>query len=180
MSPSIKPTITLICPNCKGNFQKLISHYNKVLKKGAENVFCSKSCSASFNNTKHPKRNLKGKCKKCKVITSSSRTYCKTCFQNNKNDYSKITLQELKQICGSRNSYSTTLRYNARKILANAGLLSKCFFCPYKTKVHAHHIRPVSTFPLTSALNEVNNLNNLIGVCPNCHTDIHEGVLLLT
>lgn len=50
-------------------------------------VFCSRSCAASVNNSKAPKRKLEGRCFVCSESISSSLKYCSN--HKNSNYYSK-------------------------------------------------------------------------------------------
>ncbi len=44
--------------------------------------FCTQSCSAKYNNSINPKRQLQGKCSSCGVLISGSRTYCGGCYND--------------------------------------------------------------------------------------------------
>ncbi len=48
--------------------------------------FCSKSCSAKYNNMLYPKRKPEGKCKNCQKPINSTKTYCsESCVEISKN-----------------------------------------------------------------------------------------------
>ena len=48
------------------------------------NDYCSRSCGASQNNRKYPKRTQEGSCVNCNEVIASDRTYCTNCWANNK------------------------------------------------------------------------------------------------
>lgn len=61
----------------------------------------------------------------------------------------------------------TVIRQTARIICCNRPY--KCFKCGYDKHIEICHIKPVSQFSLESTIKEVNDTNNLILLCPNCH-----------
>lgn len=66
------------CKNC-----------NKEMDK--KQIFCSRKCSASFNNKTNPKRKLEGTCSVCHTPVKSSCKYCTRCYRE---VYIKIKLKE--------------------------------------------------------------------------------------
>jgi len=48
--------------------------------------FCSRSCSASYNNKAHPKRKPEGKCNKCDTPIKSQKSLCDKCNQLEKQE----------------------------------------------------------------------------------------------
>ena len=66
-----------LCRNCGVS----ISH-----KSDKKAVFCSRSCSAKFNNKKYPKRQKTKECRECKSLIASGRIYCSTdCYLKERN-----------------------------------------------------------------------------------------------
>lgn len=55
--------------------------------------------------------------------------------------------------------------------------LKRCFICNYSHHVEICHIKSVSSFPPEALLGEINDLSNLIGLCPNCHWEFDHGLL---
>ncbi len=153
---------------------------NTCLHCGRETVnqkFCSRSCAVSYNNKRSPKRKLTKQCKKCGALIHSSRTYCPECIPAwNKND---CTLAEVQQNAGSRNSYASIVHQRARAAAKKAKLLNECKVCGYSNHVACCHIRPVSEFSLDTSLSVVNDLSNLVGLCPNHHWELDHGLLEL-
>ena len=45
----------------------------------------------------------------------------------------------------------------------------KCFVCGYNNHVEIAHIKAVSDFDKEAELSEINNINNLVALCPNHH-----------
>ena len=50
----------------------------------------------------------------------------------------------------------------------------KCTSCGYDKHVEIHHIKSISSFIVdsTATLYDVNNPDNLVYLCPNCHWEI--------
>ncbi len=44
--------------------------------------------------------------------------------------------------------------------------------CKHHGSVQVCHIKPISEFSKLSTIEEINDLSNLIGLCPNCHIDL--------
>jgi predicted restriction endonuclease len=57
--------------------------------------------------------------------------------------------------------------------------LQACKVCGYTFCVQCCHIKSVSSFPRTTPLSVVNDLSNLVGLCPNHHVELDRGHLLL-
>lgn len=56
---------------------------------------------------------------------------------------------------------------------------SKCFVCGYDKYTEVCHKKSVSSFPGSATLDEINSLDNLISLCPNCHWEFDNGHLKL-
>ena len=60
------------------------------------------------------------------------------------------------------------LRQRARKLLIELGRTS-CECCGYDKHFEAAHIKPIGSFPLDTPISDINSLENLVSLCPNCH-----------
>lgn len=145
---------------------------------GTRTKFCSRSCSTSYNNRLKPKRKKRElRCQICDLPISRGK-YHKICFVDRFSlDYSVVTLEDSQERLGSRNSYITRVRQHARSVAMRAGKLDTCFICGYSLFVECCHIKPVSGFSLSTTLSEVNHESNLIGLCPNHHWELDNGLL---
>lgn len=125
--------------------------------------FCSKSCAAKLNN-KTPKRKRKiNYCKTCKKECGSRRTYCDICFLPE-----DLTLKEAIYKNHHRSSAYARIRSRARNT-QKAKLIKNCEKCGYDKHVEVCHIKPISKFPMTTRISKINDDNNLLILCPNCH-----------
>lgn len=64
------------------------------------------------------------------------------------------------------NKYSI-IRQKARLVLKNRP--QSCEKCGYSKHVEVCHLKPISKFEVTATLGQVNNVENLKLLCPNCH-----------
>lgn len=141
--------------------------------------FCSKSCSASYNNL-IPKRQRSKKCKihDCNNYILSNRSYCKECLKTKfLNDYSNITLKDIIDDTGFKTNRYRRIRDNAKHTYDKSNKPKLCTNCFYDKHYEVCHIKSISSFDKNTTLNEINNINNLIALCPNCHWEFDKGLL---
>lgn len=158
--------------------QKVFNKHNNQIKKTKGN-YCSKSCAAKINNRITPKRKKTGVCIDCKVSITTSHSRCSICRDKNKKLYSnsktRADLESPKSSGRLANKYCR-LRQNARLVAKKAGLLEKpCAKCGYNKYVEICHIKSIKDFEDTDLICDINNINNLIQLCPNCHWELDNG-----
>lgn len=124
--------------------------------------FCSRSCSATFTNTSHPKRIKEGVCASCGEPIHSTRKFCKVCYKTIRNTVSEQKIGDVK-------NKHQTIRHHARTLAIESGTDKSCVICGYNKHVEVCHIKPVSEFDSEATVAEVNALENLVLLCPNCH-----------
>ena len=47
--------------------------------------------------------------------------------------------------------------------------IKSCEQCGYDKHVEVCHIKPIQSFPSQTAIDIINDISNLIVLCPNCH-----------
>ena len=52
-----------------------------------------------------------------------------------------------------------------------------CNVCGYNKHVEVAHLKPIHSFPKETLLETVNNISNLLYLCPNCHWEHDNGLL---
>ena len=147
--------------------------------------FCSRSCSASFNNRKTPKRKLTRKCsfEGCDSIVKSYRhRLCEEHFKFNKDSYRLTKVghyRNLQSVKGKHPSWvNAHVRHFARTWLKH--LTEKpCLNCGYSLHVELCHIKPVASYGDEALLGEINSEDNVIQLCRNCHWEFDNGHLTL-
>jgi hypothetical protein len=143
--------------------------------------FCNRSCAASYNNRKHPKRSPEGNCLRCECIISRGRTYCKKCYQivKNLNWKETTTLDDLKK--GNANNYGyPMIRADSRRSYIRSGNPMKCQECSYDKHVDVCHIKDIASFSGDTIIAEINDLSNLVALCKNHHWEFDHNILALS
>lgn len=130
--------------------------------------YCSRSCAATANNKVQVKRSLEGTCHSCACPIRSSRKYCKECFTRRPGAMQDMTLGEAIYDKHHPSSAFALVRSRARAT-KKATLTKVCERCGWDKHVEVCHKKPISEYPKTALLSEINSEDNLLILCPNCH-----------
>lgn len=154
---------------------KIIEIGNEKPSQTKKKKFCSHSCAAIYNN-RNRKKNHYTNCIKCgKEFPKNGRK--KLCNECNSQiiDWSNITLKEVK----NKRSYQghSRIRDLARKLYFNSNLPKKCLVCNYDFHIEICHIKPIKDFADNTKITDINNLDNLVALCPNHHWELDNGLL---
>jgi predicted HNH restriction endonuclease len=166
------------CQNCNKSFDKQQAQ----IKKTNNNNFCSRSCSAAYNNTRYPRKKLKplaitvkkySSCKKCgkDLNYKKRRMLCSICKNTN---CENKTLAQVAYDKHHKSSCWALVRSRARAIMKNKPQV--CSKCGYDKHVEVAHIKSIQSFDLNVLVSEVNNESNLILLCPNCHWEYDHNI----
>lgn len=153
--------------------------------------FCNRSCAASFNNRKHPKRLARETCvcEDCGDVVVLKpqrgggyvqRRFCDTCAKARRIGGKPIGLRTKGEVfSGSKNwiSARSSIRKDAWRVFEGSGAERVCEVCGYSLHVDVCHIKPVSDFGDSALVSEVNDILNLIALCPNHHWEYDNGHL---
>lgn len=164
----------LTCTNCHKEFYRTLYEINRN-KSG--NLFCSRSCAAIINNKISKKRKLTNVCKTCQLPIQCSYTYCDKCYIA-KHYLSHKTLAEATKKRKDSNRYSG-IRGNGRNVFYASGKPLVCQFCNYSTHIEICHIKEISSFSPDTLISEINQIENLMALCPNHHWEYDNGLLSL-
>lgn len=140
--------------------------------------FCSRSCAAKVNNSKSKKRERTKCCKECGELILSKNTYCQTCISKGMHlgggtFLVNRTIGEVLYEIGS-NKYGV-IRCHARSVVKSRPQI--CHNCKYDRHVEVCHIKDICEFSLETKIGIVNDSNNLILLCPNCHWEFDNELL---
>lgn len=162
------------CDECGKNLLKTKAEYDS-----SEKHFCNGRCSALYNNRhKRIGKKCTKKCRECDNLILSDRTFCKECIKKNKHIHGEVvdplkTLGYYKSKCKDMNKYRQ-IRNNAKKITSSWE--HKCQKCGYNKHTETCHVRDISDFPDTATMKEINDPNNLVILCRNCHWELDHGI----
>lgn len=162
--------------------------------------FCNSSCAAQYNNRAFPKRSPlakpSGSCEKCKCEISFNRNkagdgyrhrrLCGDCLAVSKatsNNRGGATANRTKgDLFKTRKNWQSarsSIQRHARDIYLKSGKPQLCAACGYSRRFQVCHIRDVSDFPDSALVSEINDIANLVALCPNHHAEFDEGELVL-
>lgn len=107
--------------------------------KRTKHNFCSRRCAVSFSNSRKSKREFE----------------------------LDWTLEKYRS--KNYSTFRAKVSTLARSMYLKSQKPQFCCECGYSKHFEVAHIKPLKAFPLTATLREVNSLDNLIALCPNCH-----------
>ena len=132
--------------------------------------FCSKSCAASYNNKKVPKRKPEHKCLDCGKPITANRARCMEHYLiwiKNK-EVKDMTLREAIYDKHHKSSAFALVRTRARVVAKKLGFV-ECVKCGYNKHIEVAHIKPISSFSEDILISVINSEENIMPLCPNCH-----------
>lgn len=127
--------------------------------------FCNNSCSAKYNN----KNRIIIKQPKPPKIKKLKQPYTSTLRNKSK--------KEIFDLRSSWQSARTAIRKDAIQIFKESNQPLECKICKYKKHVQIAHIKAVSDFNDSSLLSEINDLSNLVALCPTHHWEYDHNCL---
>jgi hypothetical protein len=142
--------------------------------------FCSRSCFVSYNN-KLSKTKPNNKCPFCGIKINRK---SKTCTKHkglsiNSSDlfvFNK-TKGQFKNEERNYQNWRSLITKMARRIYLLNNLPKFCAICGYDKTFDVCHIKAVSDFNDETIIGEINNITNLIALCPNHHWELDNGKL---
>ncbi len=154
---------TKTCSKC--NIVKTVNNFN--YRNKAKNQYQSQC-----NSCKHAKSNI---CKCGEPIHNKSKTCrrCKISKEQSKADNFTLGDKRYDKLASSRYGY---IRYRAR-MMGKVLDFKSCRNCGYDKHFEVCHIKSVSDFTDSTLISEINNPDNLIPLCPNCHWEFDNGKL---
>lgn len=69
------------------------------------------------------------------------------------------------------------IRKQAEKVFNNSNIEHKCYLCGYDKHIEIAHIKAVSDFDDSALISEINDVCNLIPLCPNHHWEFDHNCL---
>jgi len=139
--------------------------------------YCSRSCAAQATNRLYPKRKKRSYfCQKCGTRVPPRRKYCDSCNPH-RVDWDTVTLGDLQ----NKRSYQVNSRVRelARRAYSRSERPLRCAVCGYDKHVDICHIHSISSFSSSATIGEINSLQNLVVLCPNCHWEFDNGLFSL-
>lgn len=157
----------------------------KNYKEIKEIVGCSKSTVSYYcgENQKEKARirtfrNKKNLCE-CGSPKQKESEFCRNCSSKKvRENILNKTINDFDKEYKDNFRYFSIRKY-ARLILQESGQKKECKICGFNHYVEACHIKSISSFEKDAKVSEVNNINNLIYLCPNHHKLLDLGLISL-
>ena len=132
--------------------------------------FCGRSCAASYNNKKVPKRKPEHKCIDCGKPITANRVRCMEHYLiwSKNREVKDMTLKEAIYEKHHKSSAFALIRTRARAEGKKLGF-NKCCKCGYDKHIEVTHIKPISSFSEEVMISVINSKENIMPLCPNCH-----------
>lgn len=138
-----------------------------------QNTFCSRSCSAKFNNKFAPKRKPNNdKFCSCGNRKSGTAKKCVDCWLNQTGK--KTLLEVVSKYKGSLKWVA--VRKDAKNKMNRWKIKKECQICGWNKHVEVNHKKKISDFSLDTLVSEVNSKSNLQYLCPNCHWEFEHNM----
>lgn len=181
--------VAVVCKECGKEYEIDKYTYDRKIEEGSE-FFCSRSCSAKYNNKNFPKRKKTSAtdiCPVCGGKKSSASGVCNKCRQEERSKF--IMSQELGYYIGYDKKYPyvtrkcSEIRREARRIMDNDTTREKvCEYChnhEFDEVLEVHHLKGITKFDVHTKVSEINDKSNLIWLCPNHHRMLERGLIKL-
>ena len=148
--------------------------------------YCSRSCAASVNGSKHPKRSCGSMipCETCGVLLKRymRKKRCNLCpvAPEVEPSYLSLTLRDIQERYGPGKPKGLNRNAAVRNYCGRMNYKLKntpCQLCGYSSHVELCHIRPISDFPDDASIREINSETNIVVLCPNHHWELDNGFL---
>jgi hypothetical protein len=153
---------------------KKCKHCSQEITKDKRNIYCSRSCAITVNNTK---RKISVHCSVCNTQVERNDSgiapkYCIDCR------YEKLSIDNhtIKDLLLPGSNKFRKVRSNAKIKMNNSDIPRICANCGYDKYVEVAHLKGLASFPHTALVKEVNKLDNLRYLCPNCHWE-HDNLI---
>lgn len=160
------------CANIKCN-----SEFSQTRK---SQKFCCPSCQNAQNQRKYSSAKRRS-CIDCGKPVKYLSQRCNSCARHLRDCVTKkTTLKEYHEKLSVKNKHPSWKNSHIRALARHwhkKSLPNSCGVCGYNKHVELAHIKAISDFPETATIGEVNDIKNLIQLCPNCHWESHNGFI---
>mgnify|MGYP003588024968 FL=1 len=164
----VKDALIYECTICSKKFTRRTNKRDKYL-------YCSRSCS----NRGVPRRKpIQRNCPTCGKAQGTSGLVCESCRTRKRWDET-TTLADWREAYTTA-SFHAKIRGHSRGIYLASGLPYACAICGYDTIVDVAHIKDIREFDLDTPVVVVNDIKNLVTLCPTHHREFDKGLIRLS
>lgn len=149
-----------ICEYCG---KEILPRENEKVSETKSKRFCNLSCSSKHRNEHRLKKQVKEKEPKTPKERAILEREKGDLFSNRKN----------------WQSARSSIQKWARIIYLESGKIQQCSVCGYVNHIEICHRKPVSDFDDEALVKEINDIENLVPLCPNHHWEFDNKILKL-
>jgi hypothetical protein len=183
--------VTVKCEYC-GKEKKILK--SEFLKSKNKKFFCNHSCAASYNNSSRNsdiswEYNENGKTKRgyniCPVCGNKkyyTSEMCQKCRNKEKKQIQNFTLGHYIDGKTHLATKCNEIRKDARRKLEESNIEKVCAFCKnheFDEILEAHHLKGILEHDSNVLIKEINDISNLVWLCPNHHAMLEKGLITL-
>lgn len=103
-------------------------------------------------------------CRKCSMLWRN-----KNIVNSKTTDFLDRTKKEIYEQCRFPSDANAAIARNAKRLLQRIKPINKCVICGSTKRLEVCHIRSIADFSNDAYIYEINKMNNIIMLCPNCH-----------
>jgi len=166
-----------ICKHCNSTIDV---RDNQRVADARRKQFCNHSCSQSYYNSRRYRKRWARMCPGCNGEITSRAKVCRSCYVNSLIPISSLTKAELRERRPSYQSFRSGIRNHAVGIFRESNRPYICQICSYDLHVDICHKKPVAEFSDDTIIAKINDINNLIALCPNHHWELDNDILILS
>lgn len=166
-----------VCQHCHQIIHVLADQKVKDVK---VKKFCNRSCAAQHQADIRKEETQKRKEAERKIKKEQKQETRKE--QMFSEDFSSILGQTKGEFFKAHKNWQSArsaIQRLARKIYENSDKPKRCQNCGYDKHYQVCHIKSVAELDDHAVIFEVNNIDNLLALCPNCHWEFDHGQLTL-
>lgn len=163
-----------ICKFCKSIIEVGDYKVSQIKKK----KFCNNSCSSKHNNrTRTINKKRETKYCSCSAPIPKKRNKCNTCASRR-----EIHLKTKGELFGLRKNWQSarsSIRRDANSVYNKSKKKRECKICKYDKHVDVCHIIPVKEFSDDTLIGTINDIKNLVTLCPNHHWEFDNKLITI-
>jgi len=165
--------------------RKITPNLGQKLSEAKQKKFCNHVCAAKYNNSFRNGVKYRGRanskaiiCPECGGKKSTRSNMCKNCAIRDRL-FGNLYKTTKGKLFGQRGYFRARALIQTHSLkmwrILDGG--AECKICGYSKHIHVCHKKSVSSFSDESTILEINDIDNLIALCPNHHYEYDNGLL---
>jgi hypothetical protein len=114
------------------------------------------------------------KTKQCQICNNTLDSRSHSCPYCTRINFGKLPISNFRD---RGNGRLNKVRDHAQRVYAASDRPRICMICGYNLFIDICHIKDLQYFPDDTPISVVNDMANLLGLCPNCHREFDNGLV---